>query len=361
MRKNIWLFGIVFLLCIATAMAVSPELASVNSTQAGSNAMFSIFWEVSPTAGVIAKPNVANLVNGTNITAILTNIQSSDNINYTIQEAAGTDGGAIAVRFNLSAVSWEINKIVLKGLYVGNPSHTVNFDIYNYTGGTWITLKVIPSDTVTATNAWYNTTGLWGGIQFIDNSTNANTTMFRLVHVGNGVTSHYLYLDYLAADDLANLNSYIFQSDNSGIATNNSPVFWSPSTLVEGWSNVTITLNATAGQVINWKMYANTSTNSWGVYSSSFTITTPPTFTRDTCPIDSIQSTMLYIFIGMIILFFGIFAEFSRVPGLSLIAGLVCMVYSGPLYSCQIAYGLLFTIIGFVYIMWGVKWKWEKV
>jgi hypothetical protein len=155
----------------------------------------------------------------------------------------------------------------------------------------------------------------------------------------------------------ASPSGFIFSWNNSGEMQNDT---WLPTE--SGWANTSRTLNATPGMTIAFVFFVNDTGDDYARYDDSFVITQGAThyYARDACPVSDLQTTILYIFIGLVIIGFGIFAEYSNVPGLCLIAGIICMVYSGPLYYCQMAYGLLLTIIGFVYIMWGVKWKWQR-
>jgi hypothetical protein len=130
---------------------------------------------------------------------------------------------------------------------------------------------------------------------YVNSTTNATVSLLQVNWTGN-IT--------------ANLSCYIFQTDNSGTSTNDSGTCWAADTTAD-WSQNIITLNATPGMVVNWKVYANDSGDEWNTYSSSITITYAylPLFRTLSCPVDNLQTTVMYIFIGLLILGFVIFAE----------------------------------------------------
>ena len=256
--KKLWLLGLVFLLCIASAFAHDDLV--YNATQYN---------------------NVtANILEG-ELNA--TYWYDADVIN--ISEIVGAP--AFDFRFNFTGMGIGTTDYIyfnFETIYIGNPAHEVLFQFWNYSANGWSSLSDIPSGTAFLNYTLYAKA---------NDSKSDGIIMTRFYHTSPGNTNHWLSIDKLSATESETIP---------------------PQTEV---------------------------------------------YVTGTCPINDIQTTMLYIFIGIIILVFGIMAERSDVPGLALVAGLVTMVYSAPLYSCNLIYGLLLTFIGFIYIMWGLKWKWQ--
>lgn len=70
------------------------------------------------------------------------------------------------------------------------------------------------------------------------------------------------------------------------------------------------------------------------------------------CPINTIQSTLLYIFIGLIIIGLGIWASYTTILFFSIIIGIVGIIYSFPLFGCSPVYGLVVALGGIFYILY---------
>jgi putative transposon-encoded protein len=86
----------------------------------------------------------------------------------------------------------QLHKIHIQGNYNGNPAHTVNVEQYNYTTTGWTNVGTLPS---TSTSTFYDY-DLTSTADYIS----GNQMKIRFNHVGIGVNTHKLYLDYLKID-----------------------------------------------------------------------------------------------------------------------------------------------------------------
>lgn len=78
------------------------------------------------------------------------------------------------------------------------------------------------------------------------------------------------------------------------------------------------------------------------------------------CPLNSIQSTMLYIFIGIVIVGLAVFASYTSILFFSIIVAAVGMMYAFPLWGCNPLYGLVI-VLGFIfYALYEAFWKYNE-
>jgi len=77
------------------------------------------------------------------------------------------------------------------------------------------------------------------------------------------------------------------------------------------------------------------------------------------CPITDTPSTLLYIFIGVMIVVMFIIGEWTRVPIFNVITGLGLLFYSFPLYGCNFVYGGTITIFAIMVMGYSAFWKWR--
>jgi hypothetical protein len=167
---------------------------------------------------------------------------------------------------------------------------------------------------------------------------------------GNGTLASFNTNWY---SNTSNLSCFIFQSDNSGTATNESEYCWSGGT--EGWSNVTLTLNTTPGLMVSWIVYANDS-DGWNTSSNVLIITqyNAPPYQTAICPVTtSLQNTLLFIAIGIFLLALFIISEvFKQLPPIfGFLPAFGMVFYSLPLFGCHIAYGLITLIFGVLILL----------
>lgn len=170
----------------------------------------------------------------------------------------------------------------------------------------------------------------------VDSTFNASSSTFSVLWAVNNAT--------------VNLSCYIFEVDNSGTKENVSSNCWLADT-PSGWSNFTITLNGTV-KWVNWKVYANDTADDFGVFSDSFYMShyIIPVFQDDICPVDTLQNTVMYIFIGMVLIGLGIWASYTSILFMSILVGIFGIMYSFPMFACNWVYGLVFLISSLIYL-----------
>ena len=246
--KKLWLFGLVFLLCIASAMAshIDHNATSINVVTG------------TYTAG--------------NITSTWVFGDAGANNTYNWSGVAATPG--YEVRFNFSditaeRISYDLN---IYG-YTSESGHIVGISLYNFSGSAWVSLS---SQEVSMGWAWANNTF------YSQDFLNGDEVWGRAVHLDRGNPGEDFMIDFM-----------VLTGSDEGIL--------------------------------------------------------PELEYQDTvCPIDSIQSTMLYIFIGIIIFGLAIFASYTSILFFSIIVALVGMGYSFPLWGCNPVYGLV-VFLGFLF------------
>jgi hypothetical protein len=162
-----------------------------------------------------------------------------------------------------------------------------------------------------------------------------------------------------AVDDYPtnNLSGFIFSSDNSGTWVNETWVSWDAD-LNTSYSNGTITLNATV-QTIHWKVFANDSSDTWTGYSGSLYTThlIYQIYVNDECPITTEAQTWMYIFVGAFIMIMAYVASQTSILFLSMIVGVVGILYSLPLYACYWVFGMIFSVSSIFYILYEAFWR----
>jgi hypothetical protein len=156
----------------------------------------------------------------------------------------GTTANATAV-LNVSGMSWTLlrnGSIVDSGTDVLNESVGLGVGTYNYTGnwngnenytGCYEESILSVVDTI-APKYWYNVT---------NNTISDRPTLFSLNWT----------------DDVG-LSGYIFSTNNTGTWVNDS---WIAMTGLADWSNITKTLNSTVGAFVQWRVYANDTSDNW--------------------------------------------------------------------------------------------------
>ena len=243
------LFGIVFLLCIASVMAISHNATSITLTE-----------------GTYISGNVTS-------TYISGDVGANNTYNWSgVNSIPGFD-----IRFNTSDITADrvSYAISLKG--VGTPDeHIVHIDVYNFTGDIWDTIG-----TTTELSTW-----VWANVTvYSQDYLSSNEMWVRVYHANRGTVEDFA-IDY-------------FQ-------------------IIESDAITPIEIE-------------------YGNYE---------------CPLNTIQSTMLYMFIGCLIIGFAAWASYTTILFFSIIVGLVGMVYAFPLYSCNPVYGLVVTLAALFYIVY---------
>ena len=103
-----------------------------------------------------------------------------------IQEASGAD--PLTVTFDFSDVT-EVTSFVFYGEYVGGAMHQVYIEVYNYVSLAWDLKLIIGTE---GSKKWY-TAPIYNANAYL--SEGAMQVRFR--HIGNGISSHQLILDYV--------------------------------------------------------------------------------------------------------------------------------------------------------------------
>lgn len=177
-----------------------------------------------------------------------------DSTHY-INAYSGKDYDGYAVILTVNQTDWTITNSTLyefdtvfgryNSLVQINTSHYIDAYSGADNDGYAIVLSVeIPVDEISPT--------------YSDNSTNSTHTGQDILHSLNWA-------------DEEGLSGYIFSFDNgTGSFTNDS---WVSMTGTENWSNVTKTVNAIGGTTIQWKIYANDTSDNWAT-SDIYTYTT---------------------------------------------------------------------------------------
>jgi len=251
MRK-LWLFGIVFLLCIASAMAT----------------------DIDHNASTI------NVVTGTytagNITSTWVRGDAGANNTYNWSGVAATPG--YEVRFNFSditaeRISYDLN---IYG-YTSESGHIVGVSLYNFTGTTWVSFG---SQEVSIGWAWANRTF------YSQDFLNGDEVWGKVVHLDRGNPGEDFMIDFM-------------------------------------------------------------------VLTGSDAVVSPELEYQPTiCPINSVQSTMLYIFIGILIIGFAAWASYTSILFFSIIIGIIGIIYAFPLFGCSPVYALVVIIGSIFYILY---------
>ena len=77
------------------------------------------------------------------------------------------------------------------------------------------------------------------------------------------------------------------------------------------------------------------------------------------CPITTTASTLLYCFIGILLIAMFVIGEWTRVPIFNILTGVGMLFYSFPLYGCDIIYGGTITIFAIMIMGYAAFWKWK--
>jgi hypothetical protein len=347
-KKSIIFFVIMFAVLflahafgsVAMPMYSNP---SVNSTLNGSVALFTLNWSNDVDLSEIYNVTNVKLLVGINNSGGASSLSVKDNIYWNVSEVASA--GALQLLFNMT-MDDDIHKTDMYLQYLGNPSHSMTFAIWNFNNSVWENITIIPSST---SFAWYNNTNFYDTHIYTDAN---NITQYRLAHNGNGVATHWVAIDYLVSEDNDGLNGYIFSTDNSGTWVNDS--FTSMTGIYNQSSNL-LTLNGTKGITINWKVYANDTENTITTFSSSLVTTAlvvTPYGDTSYCPITTTPETMLFIFLGLLVLGFMAWASWTSRLIISVIAGLFGIVWSFQLFACFWIFGAVVLLGSILYIMY---------
>lgn len=129
-----------------------------------------------------------NVLNGTLTIGTLESVYAVDGDIFTVQES-----GEFEVYFNFSDVPHTVQaiNIVCYGHYQGNPAHVVNFEIYNYSSGSWVIVDRFVSS---AGFQWHNISASnWRHDYLMP----GDVFMVRIHHESPANPVHHLYIDYL--------------------------------------------------------------------------------------------------------------------------------------------------------------------
>jgi hypothetical protein len=153
---------------------------------------------------------------------------------------------------------------------------TVNLDS-NYTGWTLQTgpATLMNYTSLSAVGNFWNITGYFSGDEnysassrtYYFNVTDSTIPSYSYNVVSTNIAGSSAIFSTLWADN-AGLSGYIFSFDNGNGSFVDYP--WTPMTGLTNWSNITATINSTAGSTIRWKIYANDTSNNSNVMSTSF-------------------------------------------------------------------------------------------
>ena len=132
----------------------------------------------------------------------------------------------------------------------------------NSTGGLVISYRVFANDT----------SDNWGdsGIKTLTTTDNDKPVCTGGYLGTNGTLAGNATLFYSGGwSDNTGLSGFILETNNSGVAANQTWAAFSGA-----WANVTLTLNGTVGLVVQWRIFANDSSNNWNVTSMQSLTTT---------------------------------------------------------------------------------------
>jgi len=168
---------------------------------------------------------------------------------------------------------------------VGNPPNPLEVIISDNTTGSELSSGNIVNSSVETSMAWH-TISLNQGFTL----QSGNVILVKLKTVGGDASNYYKFRRAVAAGD----NNLTWKgtnqvastsSDGGGAWTNNDAhdiIFRFNSS--EAWSNVTKTLNSTVGALVQWKVYANDTSNNWNASDIFSLVTTdpfPPTWSNN--------------------------------------------------------------------------------
>jgi hypothetical protein len=148
-------------------------------------------------------PNTTYTLGGTNTTSNITLMWYYDGLTYNISEGSGTPP-VLDLYINYTNVT-TFSQWIVREYYLGLPTHSLVFEIYDYPTGTW--------------ESYYSIVGQ-GGFTIItvpvyDPTDHINTTLggrvqTRIRHTGEGENSHRLQVDF----------AWLISGNNIGASTN---------------------------------------------------------------------------------------------------------------------------------------------
>lgn len=170
----------------ATSIASTQDYATVTTT-----AGFTFYQNASPSSGSAQTyhPTSMALVVGTNLAGGISNLTAVDGVYVSFGETNGSP--AWDFYFNFTGVSSSsIFNYDMYEYYQGNPGHTVEICLYNFSSSSWIVYEQFHGE---SGFTWHNhtTSDTNGLIQ-------SGTVMGRLVHISGGSTTHVERIDYIA-------------------------------------------------------------------------------------------------------------------------------------------------------------------
>jgi hypothetical protein len=131
-----------------------------------------------------------------NITGVLSGNQSElrfpyDGLIMNLTEVVGAP--AFEIRFNWTGLPDNLTaiNILMRAFYTGNLAHTVEIQIWNFTGNNWEFLELIPSN---AGFNWYNNSVSALRGSFLNNG----SVWVRVIHISAGNINHLMEFDYLS-------------------------------------------------------------------------------------------------------------------------------------------------------------------
>jgi PKD repeat protein len=243
------------------------------------------------------------IINGTALNST-DNLDADDEVYYAVDSDAG--GGIYEV--NVEHMSGQVNEsivhitqIFFEDNFKFNETVTAYLEWFNWTANAWVNIN---NGIVGPTEVAWNKT--WTS-RFSD-AINSTGYMKARIHTLNQSNTHRLLEDYLHWDvtyvvpdtappewsnagtnntaagqptlfhvkwtDDIGLSGFIFGTNNTGAWTNDT---WTPMSGTTDWSNVTKILNSTGGLVVQWRAWANDTSDNWndaGILS--LTTTQPP-------------------------------------------------------------------------------------
>ncbi|MGD6933580.1 MAG: hypothetical protein ACQCN5_05180 [Candidatus Bathyarchaeia archaeon] len=168
-------------------------------------------------------PTSMALLIGTNLTGGISNLTLVDGICVNFNETNGQP--AFDFYFNFTGVSSASSfQYDMYEIYKGNPGHTVEIDLYNFTSSSWIVYEQFNGETVFT---WHNNT-----VTSTNGLIQSGTVMGRLEHISGGSTFHYERIDYIALSTSGYQTNTDFtvpaSSDSFTVAAGSSVYLYSP-------------------------------------------------------------------------------------------------------------------------------------
>jgi hypothetical protein len=145
-------------------------------------------------SGVIFHTHLAGTIAvhyGTLTSGIVDSTRILDGKVVTVTEANGANPMQVEVDFGgVDAIT----RVLFYGRYQGTASHEVDVEIYNDDLAAWEQLGQLATST---TNAWHS----WGVFNSAAYVGPDDSVKVRFRHLGTGISSHKLYIDYMVVDD----------------------------------------------------------------------------------------------------------------------------------------------------------------